>query len=132
MKSILKTLAIVMTLAFTTVSCSSDNDDNGGASSRDIKYEVSGNYAGTLSATYTESGNGGQNVDITSLPWSKEFTASADTYGAGITVSGYGGTQGQTLTVKIIVGGKVEKETTATATNDGIIVAAPGSFVFGQ
>ncbi|KAF2331043.1 hypothetical protein D9M71_637690 [compost metagenome] len=132
MKSILKTLAIVLTLAFTAVSCSSDNDDNGGASSRDIKYEVSGNYAGTLSATYIESGNGGQNVDITSLPWSKEFTASADTYGAGITVSGYGGTQGQTLTVKIIVGGKVEKETTATATNDGIIVAAPGSFVFGQ
>ena len=131
MKSILKTLAIVLTLAFTAVSCSSDNDDKG-SGSRDIKYEVTGNYAGTLSANYIESGNGGQNVDITSLPWSKEFTASADTFGAGITVSGHGGTPGQTLTVKIIVGGKVQKETTATATSDGIIVAAPGSFVFGQ
>jgi len=131
MKSILKTLAIVLTLAFTAVSCSSDNDDKG-SSSRDIKYEVSGNYSGKISATYTESGNSGQNVDIASLPWSKEFTASADTYGAGITVSGFNGTPGQTLTVKIIVGGQVKKETTATATSDGIIVAAPGSFVFGQ
>ena len=133
MKSILKTLANVLTLAFTAVSCSSDNDDNNsGSGSRDIKYEVTGNYSGKTSATYTESGNGGQNVDITSLPWSKEFTASADTYGAGITVSGYGGNAGQTLTVKIIVGGKVEKETTTTANSEGIIVAAPGSFVFAQ
>lgn len=130
MKSVLKTLAIVLTLAFTVGSCSSDNDNNSGASSRDIKYEVTGNYTGKLSAVYTESSNSGQNVDINSLPWSKDFTASSDTYGAGITVSGFGGVVDQTITVKIIVGGKVQKETTAKATSDGIIVAAPGSFVF--
>ncbi|MDA6072429.1 hypothetical protein NJT12_22645 [Flavobacterium sp. AC] len=130
MKSILKTLAIVLTLAFTVASCSSDNDNNSGSGSRDIKYEVTGNYTGKLSTVYTESGNGGQNADINSLPWTKEFTAGADTYGAGITVSGFGGVVDQTITVKIIVGGKVEKETTAKATSDGIIVAAPGSFVF--
>lgn len=132
MKTHLKQIMLALTLVFTFASCSSDNDDNGGASSRDIKYEVTGNYTGKISATYTESGNAGQNVDITSLPWTKEFTASADTYGAGITVSGFGGVVDQTLTVKIIVGGKVEKQTTSKATSDGIIVAAPGSFVYGQ
>ncbi|WP_289663450.1 MmpS family transport accessory protein [Flavobacterium panacagri] len=129
MKAILKTFAIVLTLAFTAVSCSSDNDDKK-SGSRDIRYEVSGNYTGKISATYTESGNGGQAVDINSLPWSKEFTASSDTYGAGITLIGTGGVVDQTLTVKIIVGGKVEKETTAKATSDGSIIAAPGSYVF--
>ena len=132
MKSIFKTLAILLTLAYTVGSCSSDDDNDSAPASRDIKYEVTGNYTGKLSTVYTESGNGGQNADINSLPWSKEFTASADTYGAGITVSGYGGVVDQTVTVKIIVGGKVQKETTAKATSDGIIVAVPGNFVFGQ
>lgn len=132
MKTHLKQIMLMFTLVFTFASCSSDNDDKVSGGSRDVKYEVSGNYTGTISASYIESGNGGQNVDITALPWSKEFTASADTYGAGITVSGHGGTVNQTLTVKIIVGGKVQKETTAKATSDGIIVAAPGSYVFGQ
>jgi hypothetical protein len=132
MKSILRTFAIALTLAFTAVSCSSDNDDNSGTSSRDVKYEVTGNYTGKLGATYTESGNSGQNVDINALPWTKEFTAGADTAGAGITVSGYGGVIDQTVTVKIIVGGKVQKETTAKATSDGIIVAVPGSYIFPQ
>jgi len=132
MKSIFKTAALVLTLAFTAVSCSSDDDNNSGTGSRDVKYEVTGNYTGDIGAVYTESGNSGQNVDINSLPWSKEFTANAETYGAGITVSGNGGIVDQTLTVKIYVGGKVVKETTAKATNDGIIVAAPGSYVFPQ
>nr|WP_199002496.1 MmpS family transport accessory protein [Flavobacterium sp. ASV13] len=132
MKSIFKTLAIVLTLAFTAVSCSSDDNNKSTASSRDIRYEVTGNYTGKLSTTYTESGNAGQNADINKLPWSKEFTASADTYGAGITVGGYGGVVDQTITVKIIVGGKVEKESTAKATSDGIITAVPGNFVFAK
>ena len=130
MKSILKTLAIVLTLAFTAGSCSSDNDNDSG--SRDVKYEITGNYTGKIGATYIEAGNAGQNVDVNTLPWTKEFTATGDTTGAGITVSGNGGVENQTLTVKIYVGGKVEKETTAKATSDGIIVAIPGTYVFMQ
>ncbi|OXA91691.1 MmpS family transport accessory protein [Flavobacterium hercynium] len=128
MKSIFKTLAIALTLAFTAVSCSSDNDN--GSGSRDVKYEITGNYKGKLGATYMESGNAGQNVDVTTLPWTKEFKASGDTTGAGITVSGNGGAENETITVKIYVGGKVVKETTAKATSDGIIIAIPGTYIF--
>ncbi|WP_281634048.1 MmpS family transport accessory protein [Flavobacterium luteolum] len=132
MKSILKTLAIVMTLAFTAVSCSSDNDNKGGNNSRDVKYEITGNFSGQIDAVYMESGNAAQSVDITKLPWTKEFTASANTVGAGVQASGHGGVVDQTLTVKIYVGGKVEQETTAKAKADGTIVAIPGNFIFPQ
>ncbi|WP_428231142.1 MmpS family transport accessory protein [Flavobacterium sp.] len=131
MKSILKTLAIVLTLAFTAVSCSSDNDNNSGSTtSRDVKYEITGNYAGKLSVTYLEKSSSALIEDITTLPWTKEFTANADAQAAAVQTSGYGGVKGQTLTAKVYIGGKVVKELTATATEDGIIVLVPGTYVF--
>jgi len=131
MKSILKTLAIVLTLAFTAVSCSSDNDDKG-SSSRDVKYEITGNYTGTSSTTYFEKGGNVLNEDLTKLPWIKEFTAEAKSLGASLSASGYGGVAGQTLTGKIYIGGKVVNEVTATANGDGIIVLSLTPYVFPQ
>jgi len=131
MKSVFKTLAIVLTLAFTAVSCSSDNDDNNsGGGSKDVKYEVTGNYTGQLDVTYIEAGGGALNEDINALPWTKEFTSTST--GAGVNVSGNGGKKDETVTAKIYVGGKVVKELTAKANNDGIIVVVPGSYVFGM
>lgn len=132
MKAILKTLAIVLTLAFTAVSCSSDNDDNNnsGSGSRDVKYEVTGNFTGNLSATYFEKGGNALNEDVTKLPWTKEFTAEAKSLGATLSASGYGGTAGQTLTGKIYIGGKLENELTATANSEGIIVLSLTPYVF--
>ncbi|QSW87256.1 MULTISPECIES: MmpS family transport accessory protein [Flavobacterium] len=134
MKSVLKTLAIVLTLAFTAVSCSSDNDkdDNSAGASRDVKYEITGNYTGSLSATYIEKGGNALNEDVNSLPWTKEFTAEPKSMGASVSASGNGGVTGQTITVKMIVGGKVVNELTATADNSGIIVAALTAHVFPQ
>lgn len=131
MKSVFKTLAIVLTLAFTAVSCSSDNDDNNsGSGSRDVKYEITGNYTGKLSTTYLEKGGNALNEDITKLPWTKEFTADAKSPGATISASGFGGSPGQTLTGKMYVGGKLENELTATANSDGIIVLSLTAHVF--
>ncbi|MCC9072766.1 MmpS family protein [Flavobacterium sp. F-65] len=132
MKSILKTLAIVMTLAFTVVSCSSDKDNDGDpvSASRDVKYEVTGNFGGELSVIYMEKSTAPLNEDIEKLPWTKEFTANPDATGASMNVSGNGGVKGQTLTGKIYVGGKVVKELTATADNSGIIILMPGTYVF--
>ncbi|KAF2341274.1 MmpS family transport accessory protein [Flavobacterium tistrianum] len=132
MKSILKTLAIVMTLAFTAVSCSSDDDNKGGNNSRDVKYEITGNYSGTTSVTYFEKGGNALNEDLTKLPWTKEFTAEAKSMGASLSAGGYGGVAGQTLTGKIYIGGKLENELTATANSDGIIVLSLTPYVFGQ
>ncbi|GAA3758650.1 hypothetical protein [Flavobacterium ginsengiterrae] len=132
MKSIMKTAALVLTLAFTAVSCSSDNDDNSGTAtgSRDVKYEITGNYTGKLDATYIEKSGAPLIEDVTALPWTKEFTANADSDAALAHSSGYGGVSGQTLTVKIYVGGKVVSELTGTANLEGIIVVHPKTYIF--
>lgn len=132
MKSILKTVAIVLTLAFTAVSCSSDNDNNSGSASRDVRYELTGNYTGTLSATFMEKGGNVLNEDVTKLPWTKEFTAEAKALGASVSASGYGGNAGQQLTAKMYVGGKLQNESTATANSNGIIVVQLTAYVFPQ
>lgn len=131
MKAILKTFAIVLTLAFTAVSCSSDNDDNNSApASREVKYEVTGNYTGKMDVTYMEKSGAPLIEDINTLPWTKEFTADADSDGALVHTGGYGGVKGQTLTAKIYVGGKIVSELTGTADNDGIIVVHPKTYIF--
>lgn len=131
MKTHLKQIMLMLTLVFTFASCSSDNDDNGsGSASRDVKYEITGNYAGKTSVTFFEKGGNAVNEDLTKLPWTKEFTAEAKSMGATLSASGFGGSAGQTLTGKIYVGGKLENELTVTANSDGIIVLSLTPYVF--
>lgn len=131
MKSILKTLAIVLTLAFTVGSCSSDDDnDNKPGASRDVKYELTGNFTGEFSAIYFDKGGNPLNEDVTKLPWTKELTVDSDVNGITFSASGYGGVKDQTLTAKIYVGGVVVKESTAKANNDGIIVVTLVPYAF--
>jgi len=132
MKSILKTLAIVFTLAFTAGSCSSDNDNDSETvpASRDVKYEITGNFTGELDVTYMEKSGAPLIEDVPALPWTKEFTANADSDGALVHTSGLGGVAGQTVTAKIYVGGKVVSELTGIANSDGIIVVHPKSYIF--
>jgi hypothetical protein len=132
MKSIFKTAVLVLTLAFTAVSCSSDDDNNSepGTASRDVKYEITGNFTGELDVTYMEKSGAPLIEDVLALPWTKEFTANADSNGALVHTSGLGGVAGQTVTAKIYVGGKVVSELTGTANSDGIIVVHPNTYVF--
>jgi len=132
MKTFLKTAALVLTLAFIAVSCSSDNDDNGGSGSgsRDVKYEITGNFTGKLSAVYIEKGGNALSEDVNSLPWVKEFTAEAKSSGATVGASGTGGVQGQKITVKMSVGGKVVNELTAETNSNGGVSATLTAHVF--
>lgn len=130
MKSIFKTAVLVLTLAFTAVSCSSDDDNNSEAASRDVKYEITGNFTGELDVTYMEKSGAPLIEDVPALPWTKEFTANPDSDGALVHTSGLGGIAGQTVTAKIYVGGKVVSELTGTADSDGIIVVHPNTYVF--
>ncbi|MBZ4043436.1 MmpS family transport accessory protein [Flavobacterium hibisci] len=133
MKTHLKQIMLMLTLVFTFASCSSDDNDNDSVNrSRDVKYEITGNYTGNLDVTYLEKGGNAVIEDITKLPWTKEFTAEAKSMGASLSASGYGGAPGQTLTGKIYVGGKLVNELPVTATNDGIIVLNLTPYVFPQ
>jgi len=132
MKSILKTAVLALTLVFTTISCSSDNDDNTETvtASRDVKYEITGNFTGELDVTYMEKSGAPLIEDVPALPWVKEFTADPGSDGALVHTSGLGGVAGQTVTAKVYVGGKVVSELTGTANSDGIIVVHPNSYIF--
>lgn len=132
MKSIMKTLAIVLTLAFTAVSCSSDSDNESEPvnKSRDVKYEITGNFTGKLDVTYMERSGAPLIEDVPSLPWVKEFTADAKSDGALVHTGGLGGVAGQKVTAKIYVGGKVVSELTGTANSDGIIVVHTKTYIF--
>ena len=121
----------LVTSSLFITSCSSDDDNNNsGTGSRDVKYEITGNYSGKTSVTYLEKGGNALNEDLTKLPWTKEFTAEAKSMGASLSASGYGGQAGQTLTGKLYIGGKLENELTATANSDGIIVLSLTPYVF--
>jgi len=129
MKTQLKQIMLMLTLVFTFASCSSDDDNNSGTSSREVKYEITGNYTGEMDVTYLEKSGAPLNEDINTLPWTKEYTAT-EASSASIQAGGFGGVKGQTLTGKIYVGGKVVSELTATANDNGIIVLIPKPYAF--
>lgn len=130
MKTHLKQIMLMLTLVFTFASCSSDNDDKVSGGSRDVKYEVTGNYTGKLTAVYIEKLGNGTSEEIQSLPWTKEFTADAKTQGVTVSASGSGGNAGQQITVKMFIGGKLVNELTGTASSSGGIDATLTAYVF--
>jgi hypothetical protein len=123
-------LVTIVSLLAGALFFSSCNDDDAPVSSREIRFEVSGNFTGTLDATYTTAGGSAVNEDITSLPWVKNITYQTSVPAISILVGGSGGSAGQSITVKVFAGGKEVRSETATANNDGIVVIALQPYVF--
>jgi len=123
-------LFLFLSVAALTTSCS---DDDGGSSSssksRDIKYEITGNFSGDLDITYITASGGATNAEATSLPWEMSFTADSDSHGATFNASGIGN-PGEKIKLNIYQGGKVAKSVDATADSDGIIVAVAPTVTF--
>jgi hypothetical protein len=109
---------LFFTVAVISSACKKDNENNN-ATSRILKYEVSGSYSGGLIASYTTASGGTANETITSLPWSKEITYAANVSAAIIAVTGNGGLVGQQVVVIVKTGGSQVSSTTATADNSG-------------
>lgn len=102
----MKKLSIAFITALTIlVSCKKDSDKQPDNSSRTIRYEVTGNFTGTLIASYTTAAGGTANDQINSLPWNKEINYASNVTAVIIAVSGNGGTAGQKVTVVIKRGG---------------------------
>lgn len=123
-----KPLIFLLMIFATLVSCSSDDSNSG--SSRDIKYEVTGNFSGDLDVTYITASGGGTSAEVTSLPWELSFTADASSSGAGFNAGGSGGVQGETIVLKIYQGGELKGTTEGTANSDGIVVATSTTVTF--
>jgi hypothetical protein len=103
MKKSIFTLLMVVTVF---ISCKKDSDKKPDTASRNIRYEISGNFTGTaLIASYTTAGGGTNNDPITSLPWTKEITYATNVAAAIIAISGNGGVAGQKVTIVVKRGG---------------------------
>lgn len=123
-------LALFVAVAALTVSCSDDDNNNAGGNSRDIKYEITGNFSGTMTAVYTTSSGGNTAAEVTSLPWDLEQTMANDVVAAGFGVSGSGGEAGEQVEIKVYRGGSEVSSTEATANSSGIFTATAPSIVF--
>lgn len=136
--NILSGLLLTTFIAFSA--CKKENNNtptptpgggNNPVKSRDVRYEISGNYSGKLKVTYFQAGGGiGSTPDVT-VPWTKEITYQASVGGVNLSAGGHeGGLPGQTVTLKIFVGG-VEKHTaTGEVGSNGVVSVITDTYVF--
>jgi type IV secretory pathway VirB2 component (pilin) len=126
-----KTLVAVAMIALSFLAIACNKEDSGGTNppsgnQRQVRFEVTGNYTGTLTAAFTTASGGTTVEDITSLPWRKDITYVASVMGTGMSVGGSTGSAQQTITLKIFSGGTEVSSTPAVANSSGVIsVSAP-------
>lgn len=120
---------IVVIILFLALFSSCKKDD-APASSRLVRYEVTGNYAGTVYASYTTASGSTANEQLTAIPWSKEVTYAANVTAAIIAISGNGGIAGQQVTVVVKKAGSQLSTTQATADGSGSFTKAVPAITF--
>ncbi len=98
--------------------------------SRDVKYEITGNFSGDLSIAYTAANGSFETITVNKLPWTLAFTANASTTSLSASAIGTSGKGGQTAVFKIYVGGKEVESGAGTATNIGSISLTPKTYLF--
>lgn len=132
MKKSLKTLSLILLSALPFLSaCKKDSDNNGGANSRVVKYEITGNYTGKLIVIYNDNVNGNTIVSNAAIPFTKNITYPANITGIGIGAqASVPGVVGQTATMKIYSGGNVVKTVSVTAGSLGELVLPAIAYTF--
>lgn len=94
--------------------------------SRNVRFEATGNYSGRLTAAFVLANGANTVEEIPSLPWTKDVSYPATARATAVAVDGSGGAAGQTIVLRVIVGGSQVSSTSGTAlTGGGINVASP-------
>jgi len=128
MKKISLILSVLSVLFF---ACKKDKDTSTG--SKVVKYELTGTYSGKVSVGYANEDGVTQIVSNVTLPWSKEVTVKSGVSAVALVCNAEVccfGTNGQTLTGKISVGGDVKKSTTVNTTSDAFVSLSGLSYTF--
>ncbi len=125
-----KYLKVISIVIFSWLGVSCSEDDSFPAKSRDIKFEVTGNFTGALSATYVNATGGGAYESIPALPWNKTLTYASTVPSTGLSVGATGGLAGQTVRVKVFAGGTLISDTPGVADASGMLVVAAPTYVF--
>lgn len=96
-----------------------------------VKYEITGNFTGSLLILYTDITGGNKTVFNASVPWSQEIT-----YPGSVAAIGIGGqasatgSVGQSVLVKIFVDGVEVKSSSASAGSLGELVLPSIAYSF--
>lgn len=132
---LLSSFVVLLVATLTVTSCKKDKSSSASPApvGREVKYEITGNYAGAFTVVYADKDGSYETIEVT-LPWTLSFTADAGTpaagYGVGA-VSGKPGVKSQTAEAKIYINGKVERTSNGTANEDGYIITMnPGTYSF--
>lgn len=121
----------VITLLTILLSCQKESKDSPNNNSRILRYEVSGNFTGSLIASYTTASGGTANEQLTVIPWTKEINYATSVTAAVFAMSGSGGVPGQTVRVVIKKGGvQVGNQMDLVATPSGGISQSSPAIVF--
>lgn len=131
MKNTFLRISFYIILSVCCITCSSGDNDQNQNNSRNIKYEITGNYSGQLTVVYNDNLAGNTVITVTSLPWSKEIIYNSDVQVIGISASsvvGHYGSAGQSATLRIYSGGMVVKSATASTDTNGVINFTPLAF----
>jgi hypothetical protein len=125
MKNLFKLISFSFLLFF---SCSKETVTP--ADSRNVKYEITGNFKGVFTLGCTTANGSTEYLEVKTLPWKKEFTALNTTNAVVINATGSGGVAGQTAILKIFVGNVEVESGAGTTTSSGFISLAPQPYVF--
>ncbi|MBX2946892.1 MAG: hypothetical protein KF725_13740 [Cyclobacteriaceae bacterium] len=96
-----------------------------------MRYEITGNFSGTLTVVYTSLTGGSRVENNVPMGWSMEmeYPASTSSIGIGAQASTLG-SPGQTAVIKIVVDGKEVKSSSATAGSLGEMIIPTISYSF--
>lgn len=118
-------LSAAVAVLITLFSCSKDNNNSSTpvSNKREVRYELSGNYSGSLKFIYSNESFGYNELIVSTFPKSVSITypvsISACTAN-GLTDAVYG-KSGETLTLKIYSGGTLVKTVDANTNSAGSI-----------
>ena len=133
-KLILKSIIGFLILS-SLFSCSKDssNTTSPTPSSREVKYELTGTASGQftrISAIYFSATGTAESENTIKLPWSKSITINNNVAAITFQATVSNASQGQTITAKLIVGGVVKLQQTATVGANGDVSIALPAYLF--
>ena len=126
--SILKLIAFNLLAIFLLQSCSTNDATPGG--SRAVKYEITGDYTGSMTVALVAANGSFEAFEVKKLPWIYEITADKSVTQIGASAQGSAGKDGQKATFKVYVGGKEVSSGAGTAISGGILILSPKFYSF--
>lgn len=122
----MKKILFLILSTFFLISCSDEEFGNHHDNARHIRYQVDGNFTGTMSAHHTTHSGGAGVTEFSEMPWSMLILFEKKVSTAVMAIGGSGGVEGQTLTVEVYQDDVLQSTSHGTAgANGSITIGTP-------